>query len=48
VYIVVGEAEAYLCGLEYLAGWIGSGYHVFGVAETIAEANRLYETALQE
>ncbi|WP_206922809.1 hypothetical protein [Alicyclobacillus suci] len=47
MYVVVGEAEAYLCAFEWLGCWIAAGYRVYGVADTVWEATLLYRKALQ-
>lgn len=48
VFVVVSEAETYLCTLDWLAGWIAAGYRVYGVAETVQEVEWLYQQASKE
>ncbi|MFB5192971.1 hypothetical protein [Alicyclobacillus fastidiosus] len=48
VFVIVGEAETYLCALDWLSGWIEAGYRVYGVADTVQEVEQLYWQAEQE
>ncbi|WAH39487.1 hypothetical protein [Alicyclobacillus dauci] len=48
VFVVVGEAETYLCALDWLSNWIASGYRVYGAADTVSDIERMYRDAWQE
>lgn len=47
-FVVVGEAEVYLCSIDYLPSWIASGYRMYGAGSTKEEIDHLYRQAEQE
>jgi len=46
--VVVGEAEWYVCGIEFLDAWLCNGYRLFGTATTERDLKRLAILARRE
>lgn len=46
--VIVGEAEVYLCTIEFAPCWIATGYRIYGIAESVEEVESIYQEACED
>lgn len=43
--VIVGEAEVYLCTIEFAPCWVAAGYRIYAIAESAEEVEVVYKEA---